>query len=258
VNRPPVSPAPARLARAPLAAALFAREFGAPFVAAVVLLALAGWLAANTVTGMAELGGMSRIGLRLLRRFDLTLLTAAAVIAGMRAAVRLDEDRRSGWLEPYCSAGGSRATYGVALVLAATLPAWILFTAGAVSFGIGIMLLAGSDELLRASLVVVPAGLLFLAVVTAHVAATAFIVREPLATVVCATLLAAAPYVTTAVYLTRHEFAPVPMQLRVWMQVAPPWTAAASTSELLRQILYVTTMMGFIALASRHTTGRHA
>jgi hypothetical protein len=248
--------AQARPAAARLAGALLAREFGIPLFAAIIVCAAAGWLAATTVTGIAESDGMSRLVLRLLRRFDLTLLAVAAVIAGMRVAVRLDEDRRTGWLEPYCAAGGSRAAYGVAIILAAALPAWMMFTAGAISFGTGILLLAESNELLRASISVIPAGLLFVAVAAAHVAAAAFIVREPLAALVCAALVGAAPHVAAAVFLMRNEFAPAPLQLRVWMQAAPPLTVAATAPELLRQMLYAATMTGFVALASRYATGR--
>jgi hypothetical protein len=245
-----------RLARRRLAAALLAREFGAACGAAVVLLGGAGWLAAMVVTGAAEPGGMPSLALRLLRRFDLALLSAAAVMAGMRVAARMDEDRKAGWLEPYCAAGGSRVTYGVALVMAAALPAWILFAAGATSFGTGILLLSGSAEMLRALTRIAPTGLLFVAVAAAHFAATGFFVREPLATVVAAALLAAAPYVATAVFLTRYEFAPVPLALRAWVQAAPPVTAATSTAELLRQSLYFSAMICIVALAGRHSTGR--
>jgi hypothetical protein len=251
VSRPVV-----RLARPRLAASLLARESGAACAAAVAVVAGAGWFAAVVVTGAAETGGMPSLALRLLRRFDLALLTVAAVMAGMRVAVRMDEDRRAGWLEPYCAAGGCRVTYGVALVMAAALPAWILFTAGAMSFGTGILLLSGSVEMLRALTRIAPAGLLFVAVAAAHFAATGFFVREPLATVVSAALLAAAPYVATAVFLTHHEFAPVPLALRAWMQAAPPVTAATSTPELLRQSLYFSALIGIVARAGRHSTGR--
>jgi hypothetical protein len=251
VSRPVV-----RLARSRLAAALLAREFGAAFAAAVVVVAGAGWFTAMVVTGAADAGGMPSLALRLLRRFDLALLTVAAVMAGMRVAVRMDDDRRAGWLEPYCAAGGSRVTYGVALVLAAALPAWIVFGAGAMSFATGILTLSGSLEMLLALTRIAPAGLLFVTVAAAHVAATGFVVREPLATVVSAALLAAAPYVATAVFLTRHEFAQVPLALRAWVQAAPPVTAATSTPELLRQSLYFSAMICIVALAGRYSTGR--
>jgi hypothetical protein len=251
-----VSRAVVRLARPRLAAALLAREFGATCAAAVVVVAGAGWFAGMVVTGATETGSMPSLALRLLRRFDLALLTVAAVMAGMRVVVRMDADRKAGWLEPYCAAGGSRVTYGMALVLAAALPAWILFATGAMSFGTGILMLSGSADVLRALTRIAPAGLLFVAVAAAHFAATGFLVREPLATAVSAALLAAAPYVATAVFLTRHEFAPVPLALRAWMQAAPPLTAATSAPELLRQSLYFSAMIGIVALAGRHSTGR--
>jgi hypothetical protein len=236
--------------------AMLDRECGAVYAAAVAGAAAMGWFAATVVTGPASADGVAGMTMRLIRRFDLTLLAAAVILAGVRVTVRIDEDRRAGWLEPWCAAGGSRMAYSVGLMLAAALSAWLLFAVGAASFGTGVLLLAGNHELLHGWTRLAPAGLLLIAIATAHVAAVGTMVREPLVALCCAALLAAAPYAAAAVFLARHGFTPAPLPLWIWIQAALPVTVAASPPDVLRQALYLTVATGVVLLAGARGVGR--
>jgi hypothetical protein len=217
------------------------------------MLALAGAMALGVAAAMTATGapadGSGSLALRAMRRADLLLLAVAGVLVALRAAGRLDEDRRSGWLVPYCAANGRRMAYTAALGAAVALPVWLAFAAGAAAFAFSVQLRTGSTELVRAWLLLAPAGLLLLLVVAAHVLAVGIHCRDPLFSILAAAALAVAPYAAVAAFLARQGFGPTPPLLRLWVQAALPFAPAAAWPELARQLAYLCGA-GLLAMAA--------
>jgi hypothetical protein len=245
-----------RLPGRPLLHALLTREAGPLILAAVLLAAGAGWYAAAVASGQADAGSGPRLILRVLRRTDLVMLCAAAVLAGIRVAVRVAEDHRSRWLEPYCAGGGSTTRYLAYLSLSIAAPWWVIFAVGAGAFSTGVFLRTGSSELLRAWVLLAPAGLLLVGAVTVHVLAAAVVLREPLTTILAAAAAAAAPYVAAAIFIAQGDGSPPPGWLRAWVAAALPLVPAASGAEAARQLAYAGLATAAALAIGRQRTGR--
>lgn len=233
---------------------LLRRELGVGLLAAVAVTGIMAVYAAAVPPDADGAIGLAAIATRLLRRFDLTILAAAAVLAALRAAIRTGSDHVTAWVDAYAAAGGARSGYTLALIAAITAQGTVLFLAGAGCFAAAVYLLQGTTELLGALIPLAPAGVLLIAVMVAHTTLVGLCVREPLATLLLAGALAVAPYVAAVAWVARHEPAGGPIALRLWLDVAVPLAVATRPGEATRQSL----LLVGILCAATWMGGRYA
>lgn len=237
--------------------ALLRRELGAGTVAAAAMV-VAGSVAAASMAGEpGATANLSPLAGRLLRRFDLVVLGASAVLAALRAAVRVAADGSDGWLEPYAAAGGRRGAYVVGLAGAIALPAAGLFLVGAISHAVAVHVSAGSGELLRGLPGLAPAGILLVAVVAAHAVLVSVIVREATASVVATAVLVVAPYAAAAAAMARHDGS-IPTVVRFWLDAAVPIATAGDLRETVRQVALLALILPTAVVAAGRLVGRRS
>lgn len=237
---------------------LLRRELGAGLLAAVAVAGITAVYAADVPPDVDGAIGLAAIAARLRRRFDLTVLAVAAVLVALRAAIRTGSDHSAAWVDVYAAAGGARTSYALALIGAITVQGAVLFLAGAGCFAAAVYVVRGTTELLDALVVLAPAGVLLIAVIAAHTTLIGLCVREPLATLFLAAVLAASPYAAAAAWMARHDPAVGPFALRLWLDIAVPLAVATTPGEAVRQTLLLVGVLGGATWMGGRYAGRRS
>lgn len=235
---------------------LLRRESGFGLLLAAAAVGAAAVYAATVPADPDSVVGVASIAARLLRRFDLAILAAAAVLVALRAAVRTNGDHAAAWVDMYAAAGGDRDGYAVALVAVITVQGAVLFLVGATGFGAAVYVLRGTGELLAALVTLAPAAILLIAVITAHTTLIGLWLREPLGTLIVAGALAVGPYIAATTYMARHDPAGAPLALRIWLDVAVPLAVASGSGEAARQVMLLGGVLAGAVWVARRYAGR--
>jgi hypothetical protein len=244
----------AALPRSALIVSLLRREFSP---AAVLLLAVtfgAGYYGASHAAALRAGGTADPIFARLLLRFDLTLLGAAALIAVLRTVQRTVDDQASHWLEGYRAAGADMRAYGPALAFVSGAAAWLLFAAGASGFALGVARFDAAFELLRALPVLLISGALLIASHAALAAALAGLIRDALATLLVHALLAFGPLAAMMIQFSRGG-GDAPL-LKLALHLSPPTQTVHAAAALPTALLYLTACTLLAAVAASRLAGR--
>jgi hypothetical protein len=235
---------------------LLRRELTGPFLLLLVTIGAAALPAAATAARIRGGDMVMPVLDRMLMRFDLSVLAAAAVLTVLRIAVRISDDHRTGWLDPYVAAGGSRAACGLAIGAAAVVPAVLVFVVAATFFAAGVLIVDGSAALAGGLPLLLLAGTLLLAVHAALAAALGVLLRNALATVFVAAALTAAPLLLVfIVYAWTAEFAAGPF-MRWFARAAPPVVLPTRPIAIMTAALQVALLAMLTAALSHRLTGR--
>jgi hypothetical protein len=262
-GQPPAVPArpPAATAQPPdlttqrpaILGATLRREVGWSLAAALPVAAAVGGLAAWYAAAALDAGGL--VVDRLVRRFDLTALGAAAVLALLRIPTRVEHDQRDGWLAMFVAAGASRISYIAGVAAGAFMTSASLFCVVAVAFASGAYVLTDSTELVMVLPVTIATGLLLLASWSAWSGLAAVLLRRALPAFFAAIAAAMVPHILVAMRLMRSE-EPTPALIRVARSV-PPLLPHSGIAVIAWQLAALSITAAAAALAARRLIGRH-
>jgi hypothetical protein len=189
--------------RRDLAAALCRRELNLTFALALAATVACAFLAADSAAALRASGAMAPLAGRLLMRFDLTVLVGAGVLAVLRTAQRVADDHSAGWLDAYRGCGGDARAYGPAVVCAMTASGALLFAAAAIAFAVGVFVHDGVSDLLRGLPLLLPGGVLLLALHASFAAVISLLLRETVASLLAYATLGFGPTLLVTIHLIR-------------------------------------------------------
>jgi hypothetical protein len=220
----------------------------------VLLASLLGLLAAWYAAAALDAG--AAVGERLVRRFDLTALALAALIALLRIPTRVEHDHRDGWLAMFLAAGASRTSYLAGIITGAYVASAAFFCVTAVAFSTGAYVIGGSVELLAALHVTLAGGLLLLASWCVWSGLAAVLFRRALPAFFAAAAVALFPHLLIISHALRME---VPDTWIVWLlRSVPPLLPPGLTPVIIWQLAAMVIAAAAAACAARRFIGRHA
>lgn len=229
------------------------REVGWSLAAALPIAAVVGALAAwYAAAALEDTGGL--VMDRLVRRFDLTALGAATVLALLRIPTRVEHDQRDGWLAMFVAAGASRISYIAGVASGVFSASAALFCAVAVAFASGAYVLTDATELLMLLPVTIGSGLLLLASWSAWSGLAAVLLRRALPAFFAAITTSLIPHLLIVMRLMRMD-EPAPWLIRVARSV-PPLLPHSGMAIIAWQLAALSLMAAAAALAARYLIGR--